>query len=260
MMIETGTVPTLPADALFVIACPVCRGNIAATVSLGGRDACCPLCANLLRVPVLPIGVGVAAAPTPPALAEDWGQVIDTLTPSAAKNEPPPPPPAAPSDFKLTVELAPEPASEGSQEPAAPPPHASTAVIEPMPVEATPAAPAAPADSPTAWIDVVLESKEAPEGVELPNTPADFPHLGPAMLTPEEKDLDLREPVRTIRQGDTVIELRRLTPEERQARRFRRNVMMVVIGVSILLAIVVTFGMPEKPSRTPAPSADQLTE
>jgi hypothetical protein len=55
-------------------------------------------------------------------------------------------------------------------------------------------------------------------------------------------ELQFQEPVRTVGSGDQVITLRRLTPEEKAVRRARRNLIMMLIGVSILMAIVLLFG------------------
>jgi uncharacterized protein YbaR (Trm112 family) len=41
----------LPADALFVIACPACRGELSALASCAGRTACCPLCTATFVLP-----------------------------------------------------------------------------------------------------------------------------------------------------------------------------------------------------------------
>ena len=51
-----------------------------------------------------------------------------------------------------------------------------------------------------------------------------------------------REPVRTIGSGDRVIELRRLSPEEKASRRGRRNLVMLLSGLSILMVIVLLLG------------------
>jgi hypothetical protein len=45
-----------------------------------------------------------------------------------------------------------------------------------------------------------------------------------------------------------VIALRRLTPEEKAVRRARRNLIMMLAGVSILMAIVLLFGT-KRPNR-----------
>lgn len=248
---------TIAPDGLFVIACPVCRGHLAAPRNLGGRDACCPLCASLLHVPMLPNNGSPSRAapatslPTEPSLAEDWGRVIETLTPpspqvmKATESE-------KPSDFEI-------PPAEGGP-PAVPAPTTS-AVLPPIVTATMPTASAAIDQSPDQsqrpeasaeptspdWIDAVLAAPELHEDPEVDIAPEGVPYFGPALVNAEEKDLEFREPVRTIRQGDTVIEIRRLTPQERSSRRFRRNLMMIVVCVSILLAIVVIFGVPTKP-------------
>jgi hypothetical protein len=61
-------------------------------------------------------------------------------------------------------------------------------------------------------------------------------------------ELQFQEPVRTVVSGDQVITLRRLTSEEKALRRTRRNVVMMLAGVSILMAIVLLFGT-KRPKR-----------
>jgi len=183
-MSQPALTAPLGPDALFVIACPVCRGRMAATGSLCGRDACCPLCASLFHVPV-PMTAETGAAPAArvalhadePTLAEDWGPVLGQLVP-----------PAQAGAAATAEPLAPEPS-----------------VFEYAEPEAAVAAPAVTA-------------------------------------APAAGELVFQEPVRTVRHGDAVIEIRRLTPEERRTRRFRRNLMMIVVGVSLLLLIVLWAG------------------
>jgi hypothetical protein len=43
--------PAITADALFVIACPTCLGQLSAVANLAGRKACCPLCAATFVIP-----------------------------------------------------------------------------------------------------------------------------------------------------------------------------------------------------------------
>ena len=62
------------------------------------------------------------------------------------------------------------------------------------------------------------------------------------------KELQFQEPVRTVGSGDQVIALRRLTPEEKAVRRTRRNLIMMLTGVSILMAIVFSLGT-KRPKR-----------
>ena len=61
-------------------------------------------------------------------------------------------------------------------------------------------------------------------------------------------ELQFQEPLRTVGSGDQVITLRRLTPEEKAGRRARRNLIMMLTGVSILMAIVLLFGT-KRPKR-----------
>jgi hypothetical protein len=69
----------------------------------------------------------------------------------------------------------------------------------------------------------------------------------PARAAPV-KELQFQEPVRTVGSGDQVIALRRLTPEEKAVRRARRNLIMMLTGVSILMAIVFSLGT-KRPKR-----------
>jgi len=61
-------------------------------------------------------------------------------------------------------------------------------------------------------------------------------------------ELQFQEPLRTVGSGDQAITLRRLTPEEKAGRRARRNLIMMLTGVSILMAIVLLFGT-KRPKR-----------
>jgi hypothetical protein len=82
-MSDAGGPSQLRPDALFVIACPACQGEVAASGSLCGEDARCPLCASLFLVPFPPADAAAGDEPPPPipplGLAEDWGNVIGQL-------------------------------------------------------------------------------------------------------------------------------------------------------------------------------------
>jgi hypothetical protein len=211
-MSQPALTAPLGPDSLFVVACPVCRGHVAASGSLCGRDACCPLCASLFHVPV-PVTAETVAESAPaeepqadePMLAEDWGGVIGQLAP-----------PAGPEAGTAPAAITPEPADFTFDQPA----DAATAATE-LP----------PAVEP-----------EPPAAAEPLVAVATFPTQQPAAVESPAGALVFQEPVRTVRHGNTVIEIRRLTPEERRTRRFRRNLMMVVVGVSLLLLIVLLAG------------------
>ncbi len=56
----------------------------------------------------------------------------------------------------------------------------------------------------------------------------------------------VRDPVKTIRGASgEVVQLRSLTPEEKAARRFRRNLIMMAFGIvvlTIVVAILINLG------------------
>jgi len=79
------------------------------------------------------------------------------------------------------------------------------------------------------------------------DAPRQPPAASPAADAPAA-ELQFQEPVRTVVSGDQVITLRRLTPEEKALRRTRRNVVTMLAGVSILMAIVLLFGT-KRPKR-----------
>jgi len=63
-----------------------------------------------------------------------------------------------------------------------------------------------------------------------------------AAVAPDLVPMRFRDPVVTVGSGENVVELRRLSPEEKARRRTRRNVIMLLTGLSILMAIVLTLG------------------
>lgn len=91
------------------------------------------------------------------------------------------------------------------------------------PSAATFSAPAAPAD--------VGAAAAVPTGGMLPGSPTaageyQFREAGPAI----------------VGSGADAIELRRLSPEEKQARRVRRNLIMLFVGAAILIVFTFLFG------------------
>ena len=82
----------------------------------------------------------------------------------------------------------------------------------------------------------------AAESTAPESTAPESPAAEPAPQAAPRAELQFQEPVRTVGSGDQVITLRRLTPEEKAVRRGRRNLIMMVSGVSILMAIVLLLG------------------
>lgn len=56
------------------------------------------------------------------------------------------------------------------------------------------------------------------------------------MITEEGEVVSLHDPVKTVGDGDEQVELHQLTPEERAARRFRKNLIVWTVGILILVA------------------------
>jgi hypothetical protein len=110
------------------------------------------------------------------------------------------------------------------------------AIPAPIP-SPTPAPTPAPTLLEQAAADAPAPSSAATEPLptfELPDT-----LLVPGAAPP---DLQFREPVKVVGQGPNAIELRRLTPEEKGARRRRRSFIMLLTGAAILIAIAVGLG------------------
>ena len=78
------------------------------------------------------------------------------------------------------------------------------------------------------------------------------PALAEAAVQPVERhrDLEFREPVRTLETEDGTLELRRLSEEEKRIRRSRRNVVMLLVGTTILIVLTLLLGRePKKKAR-----------
>jgi len=243
-MSQPVTTAPLGPDALFVVACPVCRGHVAATGSLCGRDACCPLCASLFHVPVP--RTGPTMADTRSSVGEDWDGVLRQLEPPGKDHEVEPATAARePEDFELP---ALGPIAEAADQAGTEQLNAGTTVADFRP-ENEP-----PSDLlPQPLRETTAGDDGASDGSRIPASapPDGLPITRPAPLHLAPTELRFQEPVRTVRHGNTVIEIRRLTPEERQARRLRRNLMMIVVGVSILLLIVLLNLPKPAPSKQP---------
>lgn len=120
------TYADLDPDALFVIACPICFGQVAAVSRMAGVAACCPLCAGSFRVPNPQVAAAVVATPEPQPVA------FEPATIAAA--------PAASDLFPAMVEPAPV-SVEHPPSPAAAPFAVDIPAIEvPAAVAATPVA------------------------------------------------------------------------------------------------------------------------
>lgn len=70
-----------------------------------------------------------------------------------------------------------------------------------------------------------------------------FPLPAAGAMPPSNPELQFREPVLTVGRHGHEKELRRLSAEERRVRRGRRNIVMLLVGVAVLLVIVLVISM-----------------
>jgi hypothetical protein len=96
------------------------------------------------------------------------------------------------------------------------------------------AAPAATADAPVACAEPPL-----PTTRRRPDDAFVVAQDEAGAAATEPSTLAFHEPVRTVAAGGTEIELRRLSPDERRARRAQRNLIILVVGAALLVALVV---------------------
>jgi hypothetical protein len=88
-----------------------------------------------------------------------------------------------------------------------------------------------------------------PDSPQWPTLTADSAVAEAASASRPRGELEFVEPVKTVGSGANTIQLHRLTPEEKAARRARRNLVLLVAGVSLLMAVVLIFGT-KRPKRS----------
>jgi len=101
-----------------------------------------------------------------------------------------------------------------------------------------------------AFLGQAAECPLCGSGFRVPSPDLSTPQLPSTANVPSaiQAELAFDEPVTTVGSGDATITLRRLTPAEKASRRTRRNLIMMLAGVSILMAIVLLLGT-KRPNR-----------
>jgi hypothetical protein len=101
-----------------------------------------------------------------------------------------------------------------------------------------------------AFLGQAAECPLCGSGFRVPSPDLSTPQLPSTPNVPSaiQAELAFDEPVTTVGSGDATITLRRLTPAEKASRRARRNLVMMLAGVSILMAIVLLLGT-KRPNR-----------
>lgn len=149
------------------------------------------------------------------------------LVPRPTASQTPAPPVAAPATTPVPASTAPPVAAA-----VAPSPVASAApTVSPEP---------GPQAAPVVMTSTLTSTHISSASAELQPTFEVPDHVH----TPAEPaaDMQFREPVKMVGRGPNAIELRRLTPEEKDARRRRRNIVILLTGAAILIAIAVVLG------------------
>jgi len=95
-----------------------------------------------------------------------------------------------------------------------------------------------------------------PDGAAIPAADPIWREMAPTLADaadqPAERhrELEFREPVSTLETEAGAVELRRLSDEEKRLRRGRRNIVMLLVGTTILIAMTSLLGRePTKKAR-----------
>lgn len=206
--------PGAAATTLFAVECPGCRAHVAVPRTLAGHVAACPACRATFLVP--------QPEPEEPRLSDAFDR------PRRKRRTPRSSDPVA------------EPLAGGSASPPAPsPPHRAE---QPEFVEPPPPRSRGRHDTPPAVAGAAARVSAPVHAADPVATVGPGAEHRPPHAETASAALAFREPVKTIRDGDTDIELRQLTPEERRSRRARRNLLLLVVGAALLVALAVLLG------------------
>lgn len=143
-------------------------------------------------------------------------------------------PPASAPQTAAPVDPAPPASQPTSPEPSIDPQQpVATAAQAPMPP--TSADPMAPADirvAPDPQQPEIAAQSPVAEPANAANPPADVP----VALDPDTgQPIQIHDAPVTVRRGDQVIELRRLTPKEKSRRRMIKNLIVIAICASVII-------------------------
>lgn len=235
---DTHRSPAFTGTTPIAVECPGCRAHVAVPPPLVGHAAGCPVCWTAFFVPAPEREVSPATASP------------DRPKRKRRRRAPAEPTTEAPSADPGSATAKPAPGGESQT--AAPATREEQprrddhiAFTEPPPPRSRDRHGTADAVGLGAAADHAAGhfGDPAAHPVSAPDSPAAF-GVGPGRPDPASDSgaLAFREPVKTIRAGDTDIELRQLTPEERRTRRARRNLVLLVVGATLLVALATLLG------------------
>lgn len=246
---------TFGATTPFAVECPGCHAHVAVPRSLVGRAAGCPACRSAFLVPP----AEREEPPLPESFERPKRKRRTIVLPDPAPERSAPEPSATEAsgfpDPAVTERAQVAPAPVRTSRPAASPPRQDFSRDEP-PRHDEPLVFAEPPPPSTRGRDrssvdpnSAAGSAAAVVGATVPTAATVTPRAPGA--GPEDQRLEaasdsgglaFRDPVKTVRSGGAEIELRRLTPEERRVRRARRNLLFLVVGAALLVALVMLLG------------------
>lgn len=214
--------PILAHRGPFAVECPGCREHVGVGPDLVGRVAGCPRCRCAFVVPE-PDGPlvdrAIAASREPVAAFRPPARQAERLLDAERSAPTTTTSPAADESLEFSEPPLPAARIRGGQGPAA-------AIVAPGPRVST-------------WGATFVAAAGPPVQHPLVQHPPADDLAAPAPL---DGTLAFRDPVKTIRSGSTEIEIRRLTPEEKRLRQSRRNLLILLVGAALLVALVVVLG------------------
>jgi hypothetical protein len=198
-----------------------------------------------------------SSAPPQPSAPPQSASVDELLPPSADKRRPARPVPVAKEERAAAPEheLPPTAKKKKSRSHRRPAAKDSSPQDDLLPPAARPAVADAKKDeiSHDELLPPNAGTKDVQDASATKQIPAEAPvqrHRRPgeaadgSVLIPTEEGgyIALREPIKTVSAGGREVELRRLTPEEKASRRFKRNVFVAVFGLLFLIVFLLVAG------------------
>jgi hypothetical protein len=218
---------TGPSDDSVTLACPACGGAFQVLLSLAGHHVGCPHCGTATTIPAL----ATVEQSSPPVAFDAYIPVEVT---------PPPVPTAAPLELEESPRDVRSNRPSDARPPDAPPQTAPLSGSAIQRDEAT--LHSNDALQPTAHSISEPGLQREPSRVSRPQPVPIDSRRAPLPAAPASSigfsAVSLRDQERVVGEGSAEIELRRLTPEERARRRFRRNLILSGVCLAILLIVV----------------------
>jgi hypothetical protein len=245
---EMASVP-FESEFAFQFGCPVCGGVFQVTREMGGQEISCPHCYRAVLMPEFAPAPGVEPLPEfPPSETHAIDASMDNLLPTGAAVSVNPSigqPPGA-EQRKETFELPSKPFERQDRRAFLEPSAELDDLLPPgarLPIAAEPSHASEVDELPPAVDRKKLQQTNddnwkrtaGSQPLQRSGVAAD----GSVLIPSESGYIALREPVKTVKTRRGEVELRRLSPEEKERRRFRRNLIVWGLGLVFLIATMI---------------------